>query len=384
MKTEGLFIPRTDLLETSDFLPSNSELFSVDSMPGGQSGEIGHVVVCGEETGGSDALMPVLRELRSRNIGVTALLAGNGLRILTTRGHEHDLRVHPIDTWPKRATQPNAVLITPSEDGRLEEYLLQKHPDTNSVVIEDYHESSRRSVAHVHELGIQPPTVCVLDPEAERLIALRFPDVDVPVVVTGSPTFDELFDEDLASKRAEMRSELGILDSQKFVTLFMPRLGEELVGYAQEIAKSLQVTDDSILFTSRQHPSDTLSKEAFKQIFNGSNMIDTSDIPLDKVAVAADLAIAQRSVTNLRAVTRQQLTITLNQFIAPGFTFPLVDSGASLPATPSELPSVISELLAGESERCDELRKNMKQYQTDGKAASRVADIVCRSIVSKP
>jgi hypothetical protein len=367
----------SNLYRTDPHLPRATELFSIvgqsEQPPGPE-----HVVVCGEETGGTNALMPVIRELLDRKIGITALLSGNGRRILMNRGHEHGLQCVPTNTWPEAADNPDGVVMTPSEDGRLEEYLLEEYENTAITVIEDYHESGRRAIGHAARLGMELPTICVVDEEATRLIRRRFPGLAVPVVETGSPTFDELLGEDMPSMRTRMKAELGIPAGSKFVAFLIPRLGDKSLQLANDFAKAIQGMDESIIFTARRHPSDKIDRVAYERIFHGLNMLDTSATPTDEVAEAADLIIAQRSVTVLRAVIRQQLTVTLNQFVPEGFTLPLVDSGASLPALPHDLSEVIEELLQGESARCDTLRSNMKSYGTDGKAASRVADVVCR------
>jgi hypothetical protein len=378
MNTLKISSALTEFRQAKPNLPRATELFSVIGESQESTGPE-HIVVCGEETGGTDALMPVIQELLKRNIGVTALLAGNGLRALMTRGAELGLRAVPLEAWPEAADNPSGVVITPSEDGRLEEYLLDKYKDKPVTVIEDYHESSRRAIAHAARLGIEIPTVCVVDNEAERLIRKRFPDLSVPVVKTGSPTFDRLLKEDVPSMRRHMKRELEIPEENKFVAFLIPRLGKNSLLLASDFAKAIRGMSEDIIFTARRHPSDTIDCAAYDEIFEGLDLLDTSATSTDKVAEAADLIIAQRSVTILRAATRQQPTITLTRFTPEDFTLPLVDSRASLPIQAGkQLPSAITELLEGESARCDELRANMKPYKTDGKAASGVADVVCR------
>lgn len=373
--------PGSAPLESSISLPDRAELFSVVGPDGALPSDAPCVVACAEEVGGTNALGPVLRQLHGRSIGATVLAAGNGLRILQERGYEHGLRLQgPLAAWPEAALCPGALLISPSEDGRLEEYLFARFRSTPAVVVEDYYESGRRAVACAASMELVLPTVCVVDGEAERLIRRRFRNVPVPVEVTGSPTFDALAGEDFAAVQERAKKELGVPPEQKFVTFLIPRLGERSLLLAGRVARAFQRMGPEYLFTARRHPSDTIEAAAYGRLFQVASMLDTAALPTDKVADAADLVIAHRSVTVLREVMRQHPTITLAQHLDPDFTFPLVDAGASVAARPAELPEIIPELLAGTSPRCRALRRNMERYRPDGGAAARVADVVCRAM----
>src|SRR6266542_6009478 len=166
-------------------LPQYAKLYSIADAPTNPRPiEHHHVVVCAEENGGSDALLPVVQELRTRNVGVTALLAGEGAKAFQAKGSRYGLGVSEVSPWPPAATRPNALLYSASNDGRLEEYLSATFPDVNSVMIEDHYESSRYAVSRIHRRGLRVPTICGLDTEADRLIKERFkplfPDLEIP------------------------------------------------------------------------------------------------------------------------------------------------------------------------------------------------------------
>lgn len=362
-------------------LPDRAALFF--ARPGYESqptANASHVVVCAEEAGGTYALMPVLRELHARAIGTTVLAAGNGVRILRESGHKHGLWLDgPLDDWPEAALRPGALLITPSEDGRLEQDLLSRFASTPTVVLEDYYESGRRSVECAAETGLSLPTVCVVDQEAERLVRRRFPGLSVPVKVTGSPMFDALAGEDVAAVQARNKDKLGVPSDKNLVTFFIPRLGQTSLRLAVQVADAFRQMGDEYLFAPRRHPADRNERAAYERLFDGLPLLDTIGILTDTVADAADVVIAQRSLTVLRAAVRRQRTVTLTVGLAPGFTFPAVDAGISLPARPVELPELLPELLQGTSLRCMALDQNMRRLKADGRAAARVADIVCTS-----
>jgi hypothetical protein len=147
---------------------------------------------------------------------------------------------------------------------------------------------------------------------------------------------------------------------------------------AEEIAASLQAyTMPDLVYAVRHHPSDRVPVDVYKRLFAGLPCINTTAYPTDRVAAAADVFIGQRSTTLLRSVARQQPTINVDKYVPPGFSMPLTESGASLSAQPHELPPAITELLEGTSTRYHQLIENMRPYSVDGKAASRVADVVC-------
>ena len=128
-----------------------------------------------------------------------------------------------------------------------------------------------------------------------------------------------------------------------YYALLLPRLG--LAALAAEVADAIQDLRKDVTFAIRPHPSDPVGRSIYAEMFQEVDHIDTNEYHTDQVASAADLIIAQRSLTVLRVVVRQQFTITLNRFVLPGFTLPLVDSGASLAVESSELPAAIAELL---------------------------------------
>jgi hypothetical protein len=344
------------------------------------SAEIPHVVVCAEDTGGTYALLPVLHELHARNVGTTVLAAAHGAQILQERGSEYGFRVDALDGWPPAAEQPGALLLGPSVSGRLEYDLRSRFPLAPAFVVEDYYESSRGSIEHAAKVGLPPPTVCVIDDEAKLLIERRFPGLPVPVEITGSPAFDTLADEDTVATQTQRRAEIGILPDKKLVAFFIPSLGRASLRLTEQAADAFRRMGSTYIFAPRRHPSDSNGWNEYERLLDGVPTLTTVDIPSDTVADAADLVVGHRSGTILREVVRQRLTITLNAELNPGFTFPLVDAGASMPAHPTELDKTIPELLDGSSARTQLLRQNMLPYKTDGQAAARVAQVVCRAI----
>lgn len=335
-----------------------------------------HVVVCAKDTGGTEALLPVLRELHANNIGTTAIAAGVGLRILQERGRQHNLRLSdPLDGWPSPASHPGGLLLTPSVAGDLEETLLAWFPRTPAAIVEDYYESSRHAVKIAAETGRSLPTVCAVDSEAKRLIRDRFTGLGVPVKVTGSPTFDALAGEDVAATQARSRKELAVPPNEKLIAFLMPHLGESSLRLAQGVAGAFQEMGGEYMVALRPHPSDPVPLTEYEKLFEDVRTRRTVGIPTDTVANAADLVVAGRSVAARREAVRQRFTVTLEGHLARGFTSPLAEIGASVPASPDELPELIPELLQGVSPRCENLRQAMAPLRSDGRAAARVAAV---------
>lgn len=359
-----------------DTLPRGAELFSI-SDEAGDLQNMGHIVVCGEEKGGTDALIPVVRELIDRGFSVSGLLAGIGLEVFTALGKEkYKLQLEKTNDLVPTNEEPDAILLSPSVDGRLERYLGQSFASPR-VLIEDFYESSRYVLSKGIEDNIEPPTVCVIDEDAKRLMKRRFPNVSIPVEITGSPSFDSVFNEDVDRIREQKRIELGI-GSKSLVAFMMPPLGHTML--AEQVAESFRELDNTV-FAVRPHMRDTISQSAYEKIFDGIPHVGVSIASTKGLGAAADVVITQRSTYGLSAAVRQQPNISLRDFVPSGFTLPLVDAGLSLESTPVKLASDIEELLEGSSERCDMLRQKMAEYRVDGKSASRVADVVCRQLV---
>lgn len=339
-----------------------------------------HIIVCGEEKGGTDALLPVVRELVTRGIGVKALMAGIGLQIFRGKIQEYNLSIDAGSQELAADQPPGALLYSPSNDGRIERYLSKAYQGTDSYIIEDHYESSRFAVGLTLDDGLRPPTVCAVDFEAERLIKQRFPHAEVSVVITGSPAFDALHSEDRLLIQQQVKEKLEIAD-KKLVALILPGLGH--TALAAEIAEACQTGADDIVFAVRRHPRDTVDDATIERIFADVNCVDTGRYTTDEVGAAADVVVAQRSTYSLKAAARQVPNIAIPKFIPKGFTLPLVEAGASLAAEPRELPWAIGELLQDSSTRLSQLKEGMKPYKVDGLSAKRVADVVRKASVSE-
>ncbi len=334
-----------------------------------------HVLACGEEGGGTEALIPVLSELQRRGIGATALVGGIGLARFGTVGVRHGLRLSPHDGEPGMDVA-NGLLLSPSYDGGMEEYLMSRYAGAPAVLTEDYYESSRYVIARALANGLDVPLICTVDNEAVRLISRRFSDVTAETRVTGSPAFDVLADEDTAVAARHVKAGLGLVDGQKLAVFLMPNLHHTQL--AAEVAASCHgLIGDDVVLTARAHPADSLSSEDFTWIFSGVPYVESTDYTPDEVAAAADLVIVQRSTHGLRAALRQKPSISLREYVPDEFTLPLVDAGASVEVPSTAVGPMILELLQGTSQRCINLRAAMQPYEIDGKAAARVADIVC-------
>lgn len=335
-----------------------------------------HVLACGEEGGGTEALIPVLSELQRRGIGATALVGGIGLARFGTVGMRHGLRLNPHDGEPGMDVA-NGLLLSPSYDGGMEEYLMSRYAGAPAVLAEDYYESSRYVIARALANGLDVPLICTVDNEAVRLIHRRFSDVTAETRVTGSPAFDVLAGEDTAPVAQRVKAGLGLTSGQKLVVFLMPNLHHaQLASEVAGSCRGLLETDDVVL-TARAHPADSLSSEDFTRIFSGVPYVESTDYIPDEVAAAADLVIVQRSTHGLRAALRQKPSISLREYVPDEFTLSLVDAGASIEVPSTAVGPMILELLEGTSQRCIDLRAAMQPYKVDGKAAARVADALC-------
>lgn len=362
-------------LESLPKVPDGAELFEV-SLPG-QAAPDQHVLICSGEKGGMDALLPTMQQLLGRNVGVSALLSDAGLRTFRAVGDRYGLEAQTLPDWSEiNRRPPEALIFTPSPDGAVEQSLSEfKAP---WVVVEDYYVSSRNIVRLALDKQLPPPTVCVIDEQAERLLAERFPGTAIPTELTGSPAFDILHGEDVAAEQQRIKSELGITD-KKLIAVMLPYLTDTRL--AEGIADACQELGDDTVIALKSHPRDTNGSAVYEKIFQGVQMLDMEKSK--GLGIGADLVITQRSTYSLTAVIRQQLNIALSDDVPEGFTLPTVDAGASLGASVASLQAAITELLDGKSERCATLRRNMQPYAADGRSALRVADVICRQLASR-
>lgn len=357
-------------------IPEGAKLFAVTlhDAPPAATGQ--DVLVCGGEKGGVDALLPTMQEVLSRGIGVTALFSDAGLRTFSSVANRYGLVGQDITDRPAdNQTPPAGLLFSPSPNGAVEQAISQF--DAPWTVVEDYYVSSRNIVSLALSKGLSPPTVCVIDTQAQDLLAERFPGVSIPTEITGSPAFDILHGEDVAAQQQHIKNELGISD-KKLVAIMLPYLGN--TSLAEAIAAACQDFDDDVMFTIKCHPRDENSHTTYENIFR--NVQTLSMDQAKGLSVAADIVITQRSTYSLTAVTRQQLNIALTDDVPAGFTLPTVDTGASLASSADGLAGAMAELLDGQSERCASLRRNMLPYVADGKSAARVTDVICRQLIS--
>lgn len=332
-----------------------------------------HLVVCGEEKGGTDTLPPVLEKLFERGVAVSAYMAGRGIKVLERAGFQLEECLPP--------KKPDALLFTPSNDGRLELDLRRKFSKVPCVGIEDHFESSRYMLGRLANEGLGLPTVCVIDGEARNLINRRFNRRDIEIVQTGSPAMDELATEDRPAKKARIQAELGI-EGKKLVTFRMPDLGH--IGLAELLAREFEGMDDDILFAIRPHPRDIVPDHEFDRVFRKVNRVNILAYNSDDIGSVSEIEGCQRSTSILKAAGRGLLTFATYDYLNPEFTIPTVDSGATLGVRLAEQPGVLStvipELLDGTSERCEALRTNTRAYTSDGQAAARVAEVVFQAM----
>lgn len=174
-------------IENDLVLPKGALWYEVVGPEGADSGTA-PVIVCGEDVGGTDAILEVAFELAvQRRMRVMALLAGHGEQVFMRRAKEHCLTVTPSDD-PGATKLPRAVILSPSVSARLERFLMRRYSGKVDITVdEDFAVACRRIIDFAIEQGLEMPTVCASDDIAKELLIGWFPGHDIPIEVTAHP-----------------------------------------------------------------------------------------------------------------------------------------------------------------------------------------------------
>ncbi|HSX30513.1 MAG TPA: hypothetical protein VLE99_01205 [Candidatus Saccharimonadales bacterium] len=371
-------------IENDLVLPKGALWYEVVGPEGADSGTA-PVIVCGEDVGGTDAILEVAFELAvQRRMRVMALLAGHGEQVFMRRAKEHCLTVTPSDD-PGATKLPRAVILSPSVSARLERFLMRRYSGKVDITVdEDFAVACRRIIDFAIEQGLEMPTVCASDDIAKELLIGWFPGHDIPIEVTGSPTFDPLSKENPQEVYEAKRRRLCIPVGKIFVPILLPFLGDlDRDAIVQDIAGGLaMVNDPNVLFAIGPHQLDAQDPMANWWSFDSLDYMDASAYSSDDLVDAADLVIGGRSNITKRAAERLRDNITLLTPLLLGFTFPAVDAGVSVGARPEELAVVIPEVLEGRSERSRAAAAAREARRSKGDAARQVVDVALRNTIA--
>lgn len=198
------------------------------------------------------------------------------------------------------------------------------------------------------------------------------------VIVTGSPLLDTALSYD-HGKRLELRNARGILDSEKVVLWAeQPYPSDPLLPgeYREFLISSLEQCKD-IKILVRPHPSGRcLEDYSFKREIMIS---DRNESILDAIATA-DILVTFKSIAAYEALLMNKPAIVtiVNKDIIHGFD---PNYGVDIAYSKQEMVTSLLELLAGQSEKAQNLqikRKDLRKNTT--MASQRIVDEILQSL----
>jgi len=229
----------------------------------------------------------------------------------------------------------------------------------------------------------KPDVTCVLAEDVKKRLIQRGFDTK-QVVVTGNPAFDGLFTADNLDKARHFieAKGWGKLDCLLWAGQTEPRshpmttapAGRALPIEIESVLRSHVRQREGLALIVRYHPSDWFSYPRHPDEPRIHFSI-TPEEPLHPLILAARMVVVQTSTVGLEAAIAGKPVISVEN--APGayHGFSLARLGVSVPsATPSELPQAIDALLA--SATAGSVAPGHSAYASDGRAASRVAQVV--------
>ncbi|HSX06001.1 MAG TPA: hypothetical protein VLF69_06035 [Candidatus Saccharimonadales bacterium] len=367
-------------------LPDDAIAVSITSLEDGpiapNAREV-QILGCAKDYGGSRAALVVARELLAMgrtadatvNPVLTFVLAGNGKRIFHEECAEYGLSVGPAsaDILNGTGIRPDVKLITPSQTGGLEGWMLEQFPDAKAAALDDYPEATRRAIRHALALEQPIPLILAIHKIARARYALRFPGRQIRVVdLENSPVFDKYADQDTRAIRLKRQGELGVPDEESLAVIALPVLEEGGLEVATTIKAELAKLEQPLWYAIRWHPDDTDAAE-YERMFRGGRYLDTSRYPIGYVIPAATVMGGPRSTEVWSAAAQGIDNFTILNGIPEDFSAPLVDIGASWGVYADELSVAIPVLISGTSMRFRQLREGIERCRPKGDAGRRAA-----------
>jgi hypothetical protein len=396
----GVIENRPDLFETKVLRIS-------PETPGSPEKTMHKILVASRDPGSANALVPVMRQLLEKNdIEMMVLTDGRAQEAFYNNFPCQDITPSGMALEADNVIGTPDLILTDSSDERgLETYAAATFGGVPTVAIEDYYFNSHPYLEALLERNLPlPERICVMDKAAKRLILEKFPPATYPqiserIVITGQPAFDRFAKEPTEQIHRDVRTELGIKDSEQLISMMTtftnqgdvpPRTRQAV----EKMADQIQGLGGNVVFAFRPHPRiDQTPYEQYEKIFRerGVRIIDSRQYSSDQINAASDIVMTTWSTEGLNGIYRRKPTIHITddewQPVPDVLTLPLppVKVGASIGLTKlSNLGPVIQELSNPDSQLSNDLRQRMDQfYPVDGKNTERVLNEVQNVMTSR-
>ncbi|GAA3645943.1 UDP-N-acetylglucosamine 2-epimerase [Asaccharospora irregularis] len=218
---------------------------------------------------------------------------------------------------------------------------------------------------------LQPTKFAVLCKYTKNNIANRGINPD-SVIVTGQPAFDKLLEFKNLNKM-EMCKKLGI-DSSKTIVSLMSQPIDSRENVLKALIHAMKEHENKQLII-KLHPNEDGKIQQVMLDEMGYKAIIVKDIEAPKIIELSDLVITVSSTTGLEAVVMDKPLISINLTGEPDF-IPYNDMGIGLGVYDKEELSKTISLIFEDSEVVEKLKEARQEFATDGKAASRVAELI--------
>lgn len=318
------------------------------------------ILIATRDPGSANTLIPIIEALQEQgNAKFYILTDGRAQEKIQATFATQDITPERmvLDVYETIGT-PDLIITDPStsEQG-LETFSGATYNSVPLVLIEDYYASALGYLKAAKERNKSgdnlkiPEVICAMDEEGKKLITDVFPEYADRIVVTGSPYFDAISQENTEKIQEETRHKLGV---PKGTTLIAYMSQMEHLGMVEELAKNLSETHSSPIIIFRRHPRDNRSYEEYEEIFQKHGLTPTrsDDFTTAEISAASDIVITGWSTEGLSAIYRRKPTIHITD--------------RELQNIPDEIPNPLPPVKLGASiglDHTSDLREKLDRLQ---------------------
>lgn len=340
-----------------------------------------------KDPGGTNGVLPVVRELRQS--GFEVHLVGNGKAVeILSLANEPFTAAESAEEILNRFGRPEALITSMCSQGGIGRDLVPLlRGQCPTFALQDFW--GARLLTDWADLKYRPDYICVNDTVGVALAARAWPDFSPNrILTTGYPAIDRYANFSVPAVAEKARALLGIV-SYRPVVLYagiVKRAGDILA----EVVAAVNDLNVEVTFIPRMHPRmpddapEELPKwyKALADFKNGYICADSSACNLQSLIACANVVLSAYSTTLVDAAALRIANISvlypevgMARFLEEtgGLMkeFPLVELGCSAKAAcRDELRALLSQAIRGE---LGLVAAQQKHFQLDGQNARRVA-----------
>lgn len=338
--------------------------------------------------GGMNCLWPVVDLLTREGHPIDLLIDSAAKRILETK--DHQFVKQPSESPLKRIMelQPK-VAVTEFSAGAgvaLPITWTEQTYHVPTVWVEDF--PGQPSSYDPQSLKINPDYLCVTNQFTKEIHRKLRPTMDPEkIIVTGHPDFDKYATIDASAIRAKTREKLAVAKDD-FLVVYSGQLPPETPDILAHVVEALNqiTTDQKLTFLFSRHPRDITPQDVYDQILSKlkAKIVEQESISSDDIGFACDLLVTMTSTEGLKSAYRRVPSVHIlpQELVGEirGEQIPLpVRTGASLGVfSYLDLKEALEKSISNQAFRQAQIAKMQENFQTDGKAAKRVAEVIKR------